>query len=69
MLYGLYRQVVSGELNTVAYSYGSTSRTISFAESPFSFVVFFVLHAALAAVIILVTFVMARLVVRRRTRD
>lgn len=65
MLYGLYLHVVTGQLNTVASSYGTTSRTITFAESPVSFLVFFALHALLAAAVIFVTVVVARLSVRR----
>lgn len=65
MLYGLYRHVATGHLNTVAKSYGAISRTISFAESPVWFLVFFILQAAVTAAIILVTVVIARLVITR----
>lgn len=65
MLVGLYRHVVTGQLSTVAKSYGTTSRTITFAESPVWFLVFFILQAALAAFVIIVTVVVARLSVQR----
>ena len=65
MLFGLYRHVVTGQLSTVAKSFGTTSRTLSFAESPVWFLVFFILHAALAALVIFVTVVVARLSVQR----
>jgi hypothetical protein len=60
---------VTGQLITAAKSYGTTSRTINFAESPISFVVFFALQAAVTAAIILVTIVMGRLFFKRRPRD
>jgi hypothetical protein len=68
VLFGLYRHVVTGQLSTVAKSYGTTSRTISFAESPVWFLLFFMLHAALAAGVILVTIVVAKLAVKRLRR-
>jgi cobalamin synthase len=64
-LYVLYRHLVTGQLTTVAKSYGATSRTISFSESPTWFLVFFALHAAVAAAVIFVTVVLARLAVQR----
>jgi hypothetical protein len=69
MLYGLYHTLVTGQLITAAKSYGTTSRTINFAESPIWFVVFFALQAAVTAAIILVTIVMGRLFFKRRPRD
>jgi uncharacterized membrane protein len=64
MLFALYLHVVTGQLNTAAKSYGSTSRTIIFAKSPVWFSVFFGLHALVAALVILVTVVVARLSVK-----
>jgi cobalamin synthase len=66
MLFGLYRHVATGQLNTVAKSYGATSRTIYFAESPVWFLMTFIFHAAFTAFIIFVTVVVARLVLKRR---
>jgi hypothetical protein len=66
MLYGLYRMVVTGQFDTVAKSYGTTSRTVSFAESPVWFLFYVVLVAALTALVILVTVVMAKLTFRQR---
>lgn len=65
MLFGLYRQVMAGQLSTVAKSFGTTSKTIAFAEKPVWFLVFFALHAALTALVIVVTVVLARLVLER----
>ena len=65
LLFGLYRQAVTGQLSTVAKSFGTTSRTLSFADSPWWFLLFFMLHAALAASVIIVTVVVARLTIQR----
>lgn len=66
MVFGLYRHVATGQLSTVAKSYGATSRTINFAETPVWFLAFFVLHAAITALVIVVTVVVGRLVFKRR---
>jgi hypothetical protein len=50
----------------VAKSWATTSKTVTFAESPFWFLAFLALQAALTAAVILATVAMARLVFRRR---
>jgi cobalamin synthase len=64
LLYSLYLHASTGKLSTVAKGIGRTSREISFAESPVWFAVFFVLTAALAAFIVVVTVVCAKLAYR-----
>jgi hypothetical protein len=65
MVYLLFRSAVSGHLNTAAKSFGTTSRSVSFSESPAWFVVSLGLQALLTVASILVTVVLARLVITR----
>lgn len=69
MLFGLYLALTSGMLRSASRNFGPSSTTISFAESPFWFVVFLLLQAAIAATLIVMTWIMARLALKAvRTR-
>ncbi|MGE0861091.1 MAG: hypothetical protein AB7I01_10680 [Gammaproteobacteria bacterium] len=61
MLYALYLALTTGSLSTVAKGYRATTTTLSFADSPVWFCVFVLLNCALAAVMIVMTIVLARL--------
>jgi hypothetical protein len=60
--YGLYRPVVTGRLVATSRGWQGSSRTISLADSPFGFVLFYALTALLAAMLIVLTVVVIRLV-------
>lgn len=60
MIFALYRILVSGEIHYSSRGYRPISRVFSFGESPFSFLLLFALHAALAGSIIFVTIYVAR---------
>lgn len=64
MIFALYRVLVSGEITTVSRGYRVISRTHYFTESPVMFVVAFAFHAALAGLIIFVTVLVARRVIK-----
>jgi hypothetical protein len=64
-LYSLYLAAATGKLSTVAKGFGRTSTTISFAESPVWFSLFLMLNAVLAAAIVVVTLVCAKLAYRQ----
>jgi hypothetical protein len=61
LVYSLYLHLSRGELSTLAKSFGPTRSTISFAETPVWFSVFFVLNAAVAAAFVIGTLVLAKL--------
>ena len=65
LLYGLYRHLDTGQLETVVKGYGYTGRTVVFADRPGTFVFFFVMHALFALALVAVTVLVARLSVRR----
>lgn len=66
MIYGVLLHAVTGHLTTVGKSYGSSSSTIRFADSPFLFIVFLALEAAVTVAVILGTVALGRLVFKRR---
>lgn len=66
MIYGVVLHAVTGQLTTVGKSYGSTSSTIRFVDSPVLFIVFLALEAAVTVAIILATVALSRLVFKRR---
>lgn len=66
MLFALYRYLAIGQLRTGGKSYGPTSSTIVFADSPVWFTVFFIPQAAVAAALIVAALVLARLAFKKR---
>ena len=64
MVFGLYRVLASGEINTVSKGYRAASRHYSLAENPGMFIFAFVFHAAFAGAIIVVTVYLIRRVFR-----
>ncbi|RZJ12526.1 MAG: hypothetical protein EOO54_20450 [Haliea sp.] len=60
--YGLYRSLVTGKVVTTSRGWQSSSSTIYFADSPVSFVIFYVLTVLLTAMLVVITVLLARLV-------
>ena len=60
LIFGLYRAVLTGEMNTVSKGYRVSSSVYQFSETPFMFLFFFGLYLALTGVVIFVTVIVAR---------
>lgn len=56
----LYRAVATGQITAISRGYQSSSRVYYFSDSPISFLVVFTFAAALAGLIIFVTYLVAR---------